>query len=132
MAGRSSAATRRPEPLRFAAHPERFVHGAPRAQRPPAEVGIKRPAAQVVKPLSGVAEPPPEASVRPSPARSADREVAAQATERPEPPGPTRSAPREHGEDGEDATLPKQAPAVPLWGDGRSGAGEPGRVENVR
>jgi putative transposase len=115
-----------------AAHPERFVHGAPRAQRPPAEVWINRPAAQVVEPPSGVAEPPPEASVRPSPARSAVREVAAQATERPEPPGPTRSAPREHGEDGEDATLPKPTPAVPLRGDGRSGAGEPGRVENVR
>jgi hypothetical protein len=123
----------------YAAHPERFVSGAPRAQRPPAEVWINRPAGQVVEPSSGVAEPPPEASVRPSPTRSVDREGQAQATERPEPPGPTRSgarqgkaaeplAPRgashEHGEDGEDATLPQPAPAVPVRGDGRSEAGE--------
>lgn len=116
-----------------AAHPERFVNGPPRAKRPPAEVWINRPAGQVVEPPSGVAEPPPEASVRPSPTRSVDREGAAKATERPEPPGPTRSAQREHGEDGEDATLPKPVPAVPVRGDGRSEAGEPGTpVVNVR
>jgi putative transposase len=116
-----------------AAYPERFVNGAPRAQRPAAEVWINRPSGQVVEPPSGVAEPPPEASVRPSPTRSVDRAGEAQATERPEPPGPTRSAQREHGEDGEDATLPKSSPAVPVRGDGRSEAGEPdGRSVSVR
>lgn len=107
-----------------AATPERFVRGAPRAGRPPPEVWINRPEQQAVVPPSGVAEPPPEASVRPSPTRSVDREGEAQATERPEPPGPTRSAEREHGEDGEDATLPEPSPAVPRRGDGRMGAGE--------
>jgi hypothetical protein len=80
-----------------------------------AEVWINRTAAQVVEPPSGFAEPRPETSVRPSPAPSADHDVAAQATERPKPPGPTRRrAQREHGEDGEDATSPKPAPAVPF------------------
>jgi putative transposase len=80
-----------------AAHPDRFVPGAPRAQRPPAKVWINRPAAHVVEPPSGFAEPPPEESACPSPARRVDRELAAQATERPELPGPTRSAQRERG-----------------------------------
>ena len=107
-----------------AVHPERFVNGAPRAQRPAAEVWINRPASQVVEPPSGVAEPPPEASVRPSPTRRVGREGAAKATERPEPPGPTRSAQREHGEDSETATLPQPGPAVPVRGDGRTEAEE--------
>lgn len=104
----------------YAEHPERFVRGRPSAGSLPAEVWINPPEKTVVLGPSGVAEPPPEASVRPSPARSADREGEAQATERPEPPGPTRSAEREHGEDGEDATLPQPSPTVPVRGDGRS------------
>ncbi len=105
----------------YAAHPERFP-------RPPAVPALARevwinPPAVVDGPPSGVAEPPPEASVRPSPTRSVVREGEAQATERPEPPGPTRSAQREHGEDGEDATLPEPSPAVPGGGDGRREAG---------
>jgi putative transposase len=70
------------------AHPERFVLGAPRLPTPPASVWINRPQSPpsvVVEAASGVAEPPPEASVRPSPAHCADREAKAQATERPEP-----------------------------------------------
>lgn len=125
----------------YATNPHRFSR-PPKVPVLAREVWINPPSPALgadAVPPSGVAEPPPEASVRPSPTRSVDREGEAQATERPEPPGPTRSvarrdddgvseaflgAPREHGEDGEDATLPKPSPAVPGRGDGRMEAGE--------
>ena len=105
-----------------AAHPERFVRGAPRLATPPTAAWINRPQSPpslVVEPASGVAEPPPEASVRPSPAHSADREAEAQTTERPEPRTATHSAEREHGAHGEDATWSEPEPAVVAVGDGR-------------
>lgn len=114
----------------YAVHPERFPHGPPQAGRPPAEVWINRPGESVVEPPSGVAEPPPEASVCPSPARRADREGEAQATEQPEPPGATH---RVHDPKVVDpsmarmartATLPEPRPAVERRGDGQREADE--------
>ena len=37
----------------YAAHPERFVRGPPRAQRPPAEVWINEPSEQQQPPVAG-------------------------------------------------------------------------------
>jgi putative transposase len=50
-------------------YPERFVRGAPRQQLPPVEVSINalEPGAMAIR----CSEPPPEASVRPSPAQAA-------------------------------------------------------------
>lgn len=88
---------------------------------------------------SGVAEPPPEASVRPSPTRSGDRKGEAQATERPEPPGAARSVPNagrcaSTARMARTATCPEQSPAVRPGRDGRAEAdqrltlGEGGRI----
>lgn len=115
----------------YARHPERFVHGRPSAGELPEAVSInpEPQAVEVAGPPQSeevvgrtserAQKPPPEASDRPSPAPSADRQGGPEATERPEPPGPTRSAQREHGEDGEDATLPQTRAAVPEGGAGR-------------
>jgi putative transposase len=114
----------------YGAHPERFVQGRPVVHRPSAEVWINRPNQQlpvVQANPSGAAEPPPEASVRPSPAQSADREVATEATERPEPPGATRSV-ASMARMARTATLPESPPAVPVRGVGRSEAGEQRRI----
>lgn len=119
----------------YAHHPERFVHGRPSPGTLPEVVSIN-PEPQAVEvagppqseevggPSERAQKPPPEASDRPSPARSADRQGGPEATERPEPPGPTHSAEREHGEDGEDATLPETRAAVPEGGAGRLEAGQ--------
>ena len=94
----------------YAAHPERFVRGAPRAQRPAQAVWINRPPAQTLQP-SGVAEPPPAASVRPSPAQRAHPKGEAKATERPEPPGATHSE-ASMARLARNATWPKTHPGV--------------------
>lgn len=104
----------------YAAHPERFVRHTPKVGRPKTEVWINRPAEQVVLP-SGFAEPPPEASVRPSPAQRADRKGEAKATEHPETPGATHSE-ASMARTARRATLPKTDPAVNPKGDGRNGA----------
>jgi hypothetical protein len=79
---------------------------------------------------SGVAEPPPEASVRPSPTRSGDRKGDAQATERPEPPGDGRRVPTagrcaSTARMARTATWPEQSPAVRPGSDGRAEADQP-------
>lgn len=121
----------------YARHPERFVGGRPCAGTLPTKVTINPAPEAIDLPSagaaeqdevlpSGVAEPPPAASVRPSPAQGADRQREANAAERPESPGPTRSAQREHGEDGEDATWRQPSEAVAEVGVRRSeAAGRP-------
>lgn len=52
----------------YAAHPERFVHGAPKVARPPSSVAINAPAAAPDASASPGREPPPEAALGPSPA----------------------------------------------------------------
>src|SRR5580700_8601988 len=57
---------------------------------------------------------------RPSPARTRSHRAQRRATERPEPPGAARRRCAEHGEDGEDATLPGASTVAPSPRDGRS------------
>jgi hypothetical protein len=87
----------------FAQHPDRFPRGRPIAVRPPREVWINKPSAP---PELGA---PVGDTLCPSPALARNRRAQRRATERPEPPGAARRgelASLEHGEDGENATLP--------------------------
>ncbi len=102
----------------FAAHPERFVRGRPIAARPPREVWINKPSTQ---PELGA---PAGGTVCPSPAETRCHRAERRAIERPEPPGTARRGEsltnREHGEDGEDATLPGASTVAPCHRDGQT------------
>jgi len=87
----------------FALRPERFPRGRPIAVRPPREVWINKPSAP---PELGA---PVGDTLCPSPALARSHRAQRRATERPESPAVARRgelASLEHGEDGEDATLP--------------------------
>lgn len=100
----------------FAVHPERFPRGRPVAARPPGEVWINRP---TPSPELGA---PAGGTLRPSPTATPSRRAQCRATERPEPPGVARRGESvtnpEHGEDGEDATLPGASTAARSRRDG--------------
>src|SRR5437762_1674809 len=102
----------------FAAHPERFVRGRPIAARPPREVWINKPSTQ---PELGA---PAGGTVCPSPAETRSHRAQCRAIERPEPPGAARKGESltnpEHGEDGEDATLPGASTVAPCRRDGQT------------
>jgi len=87
----------------FALRSERFPRGRPIAVRPPREVWINKPSAP---PELGA---PVGDTLCPSPALARSHRAQRRATERPESPAVARRgelASLEHGEDGEDATLP--------------------------
>ena len=106
----------------FAAHPERFMRGAPTVRRPPALVAIN-PApndpdsdATATQPESGV---PAGGALRPSSAALPGAHPQRRSREPSEPPTATRSRPcGEHGEDGEKVPLTEArmgAPSPPRW-----------------
>jgi putative transposase len=108
----------------YAAHPERFVQGAPTVARPPTRVTINAPpadAASAVAPAQPESEVPAGGALRPSSAASPGAHPQRRSREPSEPPRATRSRLcGEHGEDGEKAPLAEartSASSPPRWAD---------------